>query len=274
MFGLALRTYHAKVRRLSESSTFNGRSLWEAIVEFIQDKGTVARAEVLQRFRNDDSAVVRAILRDLVDAGLVFRAGQGERTAYRAAKPEEYRVIGGAEQREGLVSFVLVGLNRFGPATAAELSVNLPLSSDQIADAFDTLVGDGRARRLGSDEPARYERTPCVIPVGSAQGWEASVFDHYQAMVTAICHKLSLDATVSAKDDRIGGSTYGFVVWPGHPMADEVLGLLGSLRERVSALRVRVDRYNEEHPAPGSAQRVIAYVGQNVVGLETDGDVE
>ena len=143
MFGLALRTYHAKVRRLSESSTFNGRSRWEAIVEFIQDKGTVARAEVLQRFRNDDSAVVRAILKDLVDAGLVFRAGQGERTAYRSAKPDEYGVLEGAEQREGLVSFVWVGLNRFGPASAAELSANIPLSSEQISDAFETLVADG-----------------------------------------------------------------------------------------------------------------------------------
>jgi hypothetical protein len=270
MFGLALRTYHAKVRRLSESSTFSGRSLWEAIVEFIQDKNTVSRGEVLLRFRNDDSAVVRAILKDLVDGGLVFRTGQGERTTYRAARPEEYAAVDATEEREGLVSFVWVGLNRFGPATAAELSGNIPLSLAELAHAFETLVVDGRARRVGAEEPARYECTHCIIPLGSAQGWEASVFDHYQAMVTAICNKLSGGATVSAKDDSIGGSTYGFVVWPGHPLAEEVLGLLGSMRERVSALRARVDDYNAEHAAPGSAQRVIAYVGQNVVELGTD----
>src|SRR5882757_7754203 len=54
MFGMALRTYQTKVQRLSESSTYGGRSLWEATLQFIQDKGTILRADVLQRFRNDD----------------------------------------------------------------------------------------------------------------------------------------------------------------------------------------------------------------------------
>jgi hypothetical protein len=40
MFGLALRTYHGKVRRLSESTTVRGKSLWEATLEFVQEKET------------------------------------------------------------------------------------------------------------------------------------------------------------------------------------------------------------------------------------------
>jgi len=35
MFGLSLRAYHAKVARLSESGTERGRSLWEALLEFV-----------------------------------------------------------------------------------------------------------------------------------------------------------------------------------------------------------------------------------------------
>src|SRR6185295_8389263 len=43
MFGMALRTYQSKVQRLTESGTYGGRSLWEATLEFVQDKGTVLR---------------------------------------------------------------------------------------------------------------------------------------------------------------------------------------------------------------------------------------
>src|SRR5215470_16531499 len=50
MFGMALRTYHAKVRRLGESSTFRGRSLWATVLGYLQDRETVAQSEVLYRF--------------------------------------------------------------------------------------------------------------------------------------------------------------------------------------------------------------------------------
>ena len=51
MFGLALRTYHDKVRRLSESRSFVGRSLWDAVHEFLATEDTVVRADVLRRFQ-------------------------------------------------------------------------------------------------------------------------------------------------------------------------------------------------------------------------------
>ena len=47
MFGLALRTYHSKIERLSESRTIRGRSLWEALLEYIESKGPVHRTDVL-----------------------------------------------------------------------------------------------------------------------------------------------------------------------------------------------------------------------------------
>jgi hypothetical protein len=40
MFGLTLRTYHNRVRRLAESSTFKGRSVWEAV---LRDLVTIGR---------------------------------------------------------------------------------------------------------------------------------------------------------------------------------------------------------------------------------------
>jgi hypothetical protein len=39
----------------------------------------VSRADVLRRFRNDDEDTVKGVLTDLVDTGLVYRTGRGER---------------------------------------------------------------------------------------------------------------------------------------------------------------------------------------------------
>src|SRR6185295_15855984 len=75
MFGMALRTYQTKVQRLSESRTDRGRSLWEVLFAFVQEKGkerAVPRAVILQRFRHDDALVVSGVLRDLVDSGLLY----------------------------------------------------------------------------------------------------------------------------------------------------------------------------------------------------------
>ena len=81
MFGMALRTYQTKLQRLSESRTDRGRSLWEALLGFLQEKGrerAVPRAVILQRFRHDDALVVSGVLRDLVDSGLLYRTGRGD----------------------------------------------------------------------------------------------------------------------------------------------------------------------------------------------------
>jgi len=56
MFGMALRTYHRRVSRLAASGTEQGRSLWEAVLTFVEDKSPIARADVLQR-----SAAIRTL---------------------------------------------------------------------------------------------------------------------------------------------------------------------------------------------------------------------
>lgn len=77
MFGLGLRTYQRKIQRLGESRTDRGRSLWEAVLEFIQEGEGVTRSEVLRRFRHDDEGSLKGVLRDLTESGLVFTAGSG-----------------------------------------------------------------------------------------------------------------------------------------------------------------------------------------------------
>ena len=50
MFGLGLRTYRRKIQRLSESGTERGRSLWEVIREFLAERNSATRIQILERF--------------------------------------------------------------------------------------------------------------------------------------------------------------------------------------------------------------------------------
>jgi hypothetical protein len=274
MFGLSLRTYHDKIARLAESSTERGRSLWEAVLSFVQEKGSVSRADVLHRFLDDDEAKVRAVLKDLVDSGMLFRSGRGDFITYRAATPEDAaRPDDPADQR--VANFVWVAIHRYGPIAWAALAEHVPGGDDALDAALAKLVRDRRIRTTEQDGRVVYASAELVIPFGDVSGWEAAVFDHFQAMVTAICTKLRLGKTHAAAGEWVGGSTYGFDVWEGHPCHAEVTGFLQATRERAGALRKLVEAHNASHfPPDGSIQHVISYVGQTVIGIEVEADVE
>lgn len=274
MFGLSLRTYHNKVARLAESSTERGRSLWEALLTYVQERGSASRATVLHRFQADEEAIVRGVLRDLVDSGLLFRSGRGDFTTYRAVTPDDDTgVDGGPDQR--VANFAWIAIYRYGPITRTELAEHVPAGDDALDAALARLVREGRVASEERDGRVLYSSAECVIPFNDPAGWEAAVFDHFQAMVTAICTKLRLGKTHAAVGEWVGGSTYSFDVWEGHPHHEAVVGFLQATRERAVALRKQVEAHNTSHPAPeGAAQQVIAYVGQTVIFAEGEGDDE
>jgi hypothetical protein len=274
MFGLSLRTYHNKVARLAESSTERGRSLWEALLAFVQEKGSASRATVLHRFQADEEAIVRGVLRDLVDSGLLFRSGRGDFTTYRAVTADDTpRVNGGADQRTA--NFAWVAIHRYGPITRAELAEHVPAGDDALDAALARLVRDRRATSEERDGRVLYSSADVVIPFNDPAGWEAAVFDHFQAMVTAICTKLRLGRTHAAAGEWVGGSTYSFDVWEGHPHREEVVGFLQSTRERAVAIRRKVEEHNVSHSPPErAAEQVIAYVGQTMIFAEAEADDE
>jgi hypothetical protein len=219
---------------------------------------------VLERFRRDDEATVRGVLSDLVESGIVFRSGRGVRTTYRAAKPDEL-LADHTDQGAASMHLVWVAVTNLGIATEETIMQAVPLDAKVIVDALERLVTDGRVARVERAGAREYRTDLCVIPYGTLGGWEAAVFDHYQAVVTAICTKLRAGSGVAAASDRIGGSTYGFKVWEGHPYHDKVTGLLSRLRAETMQLRECVTAFNAAHPAPKSAVRVIAYMGQTIV---------
>ena len=269
MFGMALRTYQTKLQRLSESRTDRGRSLWEALYGFVQDKGkqrAVPRAVILQRFRHDDALVVSGVLRDLVDSGLLYRSGRGDLAQYGLAQRVPDDAAPSLAERDQ--NFVWVCVHRLAPVSAAQIAEQLSMDVERVAGALLALQADGRVRR-GDNATDVYESSGCVLPLGSSVGWEAALFDHYQAMVMAICAKLDSGRRSSAASDLIGGSTFGFSVWPSHPYYEEATRFLADFRANGSALRKKIAAYNENHSASdGTAARVVIYAGQTVLGLD------
>jgi hypothetical protein len=269
MFGLALRTYHSRLRRLSESKTYQGRSLWEAVLEYVQSKGTVLRADVLRRFQYDEEASVRGVLKDLVDTGMLFRAGREQATTYRAASVDDYAQGHARNTVEDLGNLVWVAVHRQGPVSESELGRVVAASDAELAAALAWLVAAGRVQLDEADQ--RYRAQSCVIPVGAPVGWEAAVYDHFQAVVTALVTKVRGGRLESRFDDAVGGSTYHYDVWPSHPHRAEVLGFLKDVREKGVALRQKVESYNLEAGLPREEpERVIVYAGQTVLGLWDD----
>jgi hypothetical protein len=274
MFGLALRSYQQKVQRLSESATDRGVSLWEAMHGFLQERQVVSRAEVLRRFSRDDQPSVRGILNDMVDSGLVYKTGRGDGTAYRVASAEDMQRLDRDAREASVEALAWVTVYREGPIGRRELGERLAVEPESLDHALAQLEGDGRIRREAhADGGERYTSDRCFLPVGESAGWEAALLDHYQAMVQAICAKLAgPGGSVGAQ--RTGGSTYSFDVWPGHPHADAVYGLLAQQREAVSKLWDRVRAYNGEQGSErsGTRDRVTFYFGQWIASERQDGD--
>lgn len=276
MFGLALRSYQQKVHRLAESATDRDISLWEAMHAFLQERQVVSRADVLRRFSRDDQATVRGILSDMVDSGLVYKTGRGDGTAYRAASAEDMRRLDLGAARTPLASIAWVTVYREGPVARHRLGELLAVDDAPLDQALAELSADGRIRVEQVEGEPHYTSDSCFIALGESAGWEAALLDHYQAMVQAICAKLAGGGSTAA-DRNTGGSTYSFDVWPGHPLAERVHGLLATHRTEVSALWDELQEYNSAHPVSERqtpTDRVTFYFGQWVAAESRDATEE
>jgi len=270
MFGLALRTYLRKIQRLRESSTEGGRSLWEAVLDFLNEGGLVTRTEVLRRFHRDDAEAVGAVLRDLSESGLVLRLGTGAGAAYRAATKEEIETLVSSRDADGTDELVWAIVYRDGPIGREALSQRLRRAD--LDAIIDRLVAAGRIHHADAAQGEEFSADHFFVSKDAAVGWEAAVFDHFQAVVKTVVARLRGEAQ-GPGGAPVGGSTYSFDVWPGHPMEVEVLGLLGDLRDRTSELRSRVRAYNTQHPRPRTFSHVTFYGGEHVVVEEEESEI-
>jgi hypothetical protein len=269
MFGLALRAYQKKMRRLTESRSARDRTLWEAVLSFIGE-AEVTRARIEERFQHDGAREVGAVLHDLVRGGLVYATGAGEHAVYGMTSDEVRNRVTQSGRLEGLMNVVWLKVFRGEASSVDELCAQLPVDAEQTQLAVRELLKIGRLQQGA----AGLSSANVVLPLGAAHGWEAAILDHFRAVAVAIGTKLRTGFDGAQASDRIGGSTFTFTLDAGNPDADEVYGLLRELRARVQPLWDRVSAHNlAQPPDENSATRVTFYLGQTLEDA-VDGDGE
>jgi hypothetical protein len=270
MFGMALRAYIRKVRRLSEAETERGRTLWQALLDFVRGEELVSRERVLDRFAADGELQITAVLHDLCDSGLLFCSGSGKHAVYRAASDEELNRLAQLADDSGADELAWVLIYREGPLSDARLGELLRKKQADVDTLITRLLGDGRVQRTFDGQLTARD---FVIALNASAGWEAAVFDHVQAVVQTVCQRLKHAADGTNPAD-VGGSTYSFDIWPGHPLEGTAKAQLGELRSKLGALRERIDSYNRQHGLARDYEQVVTYVGQCVLERTYGVDVE
>lgn len=269
MFGLALRSYQRKMQRITEGATLKDRSLWEAVVEFVTDEHPT-RARILQRFASDGEKEVIAVLADLVGSGLIFTTGKGRSAVYGPTLDEYRQMVLREHDQESVENWLWLMVFR-GELTTASEARQLPGADPALVDrALHELTASSRLHRDGD----RLSSNNLVVPLGSEQGIETAVLDHFRTVAVAIAKKLTSGTAVASADDETGGSTLTYTITPGHPFEGEVRSLLRITRQRAQALWDDVAAYNERHPPElARATRMSFYVGQVAETLEEEPDM-
>ena len=266
MFGMALRSWQAKVRRATESRTDIGRTLWEAVYSYLSTHGQVSRSKILERFKYDEEPVLKGVLNDLVESQLIFKAGRGDSTVYIMA-PSNLNTEDEAESKtkeDQLDALILVTLYHGQPMTVEGLKQGLNLGEDVLEKSLVRLESNGLVRQ---DDDGWHCQT-CHQPMDDPVVWGAALLHHYQAMVTALCVKLRGGNDRARDSDLTGGSTYAFNIWPGHPLESEIMGLLKESRQRLDDLMKRKDACKEQCPDDIEPSKVVFYFGQAIIEEE------
>jgi hypothetical protein len=271
MFGMGLRTYLRRIQRLGESSTERGRTLWEALLDFLGQSGVVTKGQVFERFYRDDENLVRGVLHDLVESGLIFCSGTGSDVAYRAATSEEIGQLRRVRSGEGLDELIWAIVYREGPISKEGILELGGITEAELDRVLARLENTGRIDAKQSSMKRVYTASTFLVGLGEDVGFEAAVFDHFQAVVKTICRRLRRDPTElplpegMTNWDVTGGSTYTFDIWDGHPMTEQVLKILSQYRNSMSELREAVEAFNAQHGIPKKSVKVLSYAGQSLM---------
>src|SRR5690349_900607 len=209
MFGMALRTYQKRVQRLAESTSQRGRTLWEAVYEFLSEHEVVRRKQLETRFRHDSADNLAAVLNDLIASGLIYATGRGAAASYRALSPSERSSAEEAESLDALTDMAWLTVYRAHKLRFSELCAALRCSPEAGSHAVARLAAEGIVRRSGAAEDPDLEAQSFVIEVAAGRGWEAAVFDHFSTVAAAIAAKVRLGAA-TRHGEAIGGATYTF----------------------------------------------------------------
>ncbi len=265
MFGMALRGYQKKTQRAAASVSQQGKTLFEAILDFVETSRGCSREALLHRFRHDNEREVAGVLNDLVENGLLYTTGTGPSALYGVTSEAERQQFTRRSDIHALASMALGLIYRSPGINPQELRAQLLVSEAELEAAIDVLLQDKRIE----PEQDGYRAPSFVISSDAPHGWEAAVFDHYQALCTAISNKVQLKHERPQLSHLIGGSTLHFEVSAKHPLLPRVLSLLSEVTSLTDQVWGEVYAYNEQNPIPDTERvNLTLYYGQNVDDLE------
>ena len=182
MFGMALRSYQKKLRRLTESASVRNRTLWEAVMDFVSEQGSATRDRILERFRYDEEREVAAVLNDLVGQGLIYATGKGNNSMYKLSSEDDRKELAQKDTEESVLQMAWLALYRRA-LTRSELVAFLNADEHAVNAAVSRLLADGH---ISESSDGKLSAETFLVPVGAERGWEAAVFDHFSAMAGAI----------------------------------------------------------------------------------------
>ena len=122
-------------------------------------------------------------------------------------------------------------------------------------------MSDGRVERLSAK--GLLKARTMVLESGESAGWEVGMLDHFRAVANALGNKLRAVSDGARAPDTLGGNTYSFDVYPGHPHEARVLGLLRHFRQEIDGLWGDVSDFNKGRELPADSRKVTFYFGQN-----------
>jgi hypothetical protein len=255
MFGMDLRAFRRKLRRVEASATDGHVSLWRAmLLEFRQreasQRAPMSLDDLTRRFHRDGEDAVRAVLADMVESGIVARKGTRSDARYLFTSMNETPT---EKQRE---SFAAALIFRQGPLGRDELGARLDFVDDALDALIDTLVSEGRIQQ---NADGAYEAPNFVVELGQEQLWASALVDHFTAVTKTIITRLQKQGTSTWPQ---GGSTYKIDLWEGHPYESECLDFLEEFRTRYSALRQKTEAWNASHKPDGTPYALTVYGGQ------------
>ena len=155
-------------------------------------------------------------------------------------------------------------IHQRGPIAWEQLRAQTLLPEEVLERSLQLLAAAGRITIDEQPDGPVYRCDAYEIAFGEPRGWEAAVFDHYQAAVGTIVTKLRDARLVADRADMVGGSTYVFDLWDAHPARALVTSLLRRACELAADARAIVQAVSP--PPDAELARVTFYVGQNITG--------
>lgn len=265
MFGMALRGYQKRTQRAAASASQQGKTLFEALLEFVEASRGCSREALLHRFRHDNEREVAGVLNDLVESGLLYVTGSGSSALYGVTSEAERQQFTRRSDTQALASMALGVIYRAPGITTSELCATLHVTAAELELALQVLLQDQRVETQGEG----WAAPTFLIPTDAPYGWEAAVFDHFQAVCTAVANKVQLRHGKVPNAHLVGGSTLHFELDATHPGLPKVMALIEQIQTLTDTVWDEVFRHNEQHPIP-DAKRVnlTLYFGQNVDDLD------